>query len=331
MVPINRDPDVESGFAPPVCCRCECCRNVRPGRERVKHLPSWLATGWVAPVFVLIWSTGFIGARYGMPYAEPATFLSMRFAGVLLLMVPAVFLLRVPLPPTRQIGHIAIAGILLQGGYLLGVFEAVRHGMGAGLAALIVGLQPVLTAMLGAVVAERVTGRQWVGLALGLGGVTLVVWERLSISGLSAMSVVMAVVALLSITAGTLYQKRFTPQFDLRMGSAIQFAAALLLVVPVALLTETREIEWHVELVGALIWSILALSIGATSLLFLLIRRGAATRVASLMYLTPGVTAVMAWILFDEAFSPLMVTGIALTALGVLTMMGRARSPGNVR
>lgn len=292
----------------------------------MKQLPSWLVTGWVAPVFVLIWSTGFIGARYGMPYAEPATFLTMRFAGVLVLMVPAILMLRVPLPPMRQVGHIAVAGLLLQGGYLLGVFEAVRHGMGAGLAALIVGLQPVLTALLGALVSERVTGRQWTGLALGLGGVTLVVWERLSISGLSITSVVMAVAALVSITAGTLYQKRFTPSFDLRMGSVIQFAAALLLVVPVALLTETRELEWHPELVGALIWSVLALSLGATSLLFLLIRRGAATKVASLMYLTPGVTAVMAWILFDEAFTLLMVTGIALTALGVLTMMRRARS-----
>ncbi len=277
-----------------------------------------------APVFVFIWSTGFIGARYGMPYTEPATFLTMRFAGVLLLMVPAVLIMRVPFPARPQVLHLAVAGLLLQGGYLLGVFEAIRHGMGAGLAALIVGLQPVLTALLGAVVSERVTGRQWVGLVLGFGGVTLVVAERLSLSGLSLLSVAMAVGALLSITAGTLYQKRFTPQFDLRVGSVIQFASALCFVIPVALLTESRAIEWTVPLVGAILWSIFALSIGATSLLFILIRRGAATRVASLMYLTPGVTAVMAWILFGESITVWMLAGICLTAAGVATMLRRS-------
>lgn len=277
-----------------------------------------------APVFVFIWSTGFIGARYGMPYTEPATFLALRFAGVLLLMVPAVLLMRVPFPARRQVFHLAVAGLLLQGGYLLGVFEAIRHGMGAGLAALIVGLQPVLTALLGTFVSERVTGRQWVGLVLGFGGVTLVVAERLSISGLSLLSVAAAVAALISITAGTLYQKRYTPHFDLRVGSVIQFAAALCFVVPVAFLTETREIEWTVPLVGAILWSIFALSIGATSLLFILIRRGAATRVASLMYLTPGVTAIMAWILFGEAISFWMLAGICLTATGVATMLKRS-------
>ncbi|HYJ12438.1 MAG TPA: DMT family transporter [Thermomicrobiales bacterium] len=287
-----------------------------------RFLPDGLSS-LAAPVFVFIWSTGFIGARYGMPYTEPATFLVMRFAGVLLLMVPAVRFLNVPMPPRRQISHLAVAGLLLQGGYLLGVFEAIRHGMGAGLAALIVGLQPVLTAVFGAVLGERVTGRQWLGLVLGFGGVALVVAERLSLVGLSALSILMAVGALLSITVGTIYQKRYTPVFDLRAGSVIQFAAALGLVVPVALLTEARTVEWTVPLVGAMLWSIFALSIGATSLLFLLIRRGAATRVASLMYLTPGVTAVMAWLLFGEEITVWMLAGICLTAVGVATMLRR--------
>lgn len=295
-----------------------------PDQETVNRLPAGMQAAWVAPAFVFIWSTGFIGARYGMPHAEPATFLTMRFAGVLVLMVPLVRLLSIPLPPRNQILHIGVAGLLLQGGYLLGVFEAIRHGMGAGLAALIVGLQPILTALLGAMVNERVTGRQWLGLALGLGGVTLVVWERLSLSGLSLISVLMSIAALISITLGTLYQKRFTPVFDIRMGGVIQFTAALLLVVPVALLTETRDVEWTTQLVGALFWSVLALSLGATSLLFLLIRRGAATKVASLMYLTPGVTAVMAWILFDESLTFLMALGILLTACGVLAMLKRS-------
>lgn len=284
------------------------------------------AARMAAPVFVLIWSTGFIGARYGMPYAEPATFLSIRFAGTLLLVLPAVWLMRVRMPTRQLVLHLAVAGLLLQGGYLLGVFEAIRHGMAAGVAALIVGLQPVLTAMLGSVVRECVSLRQWMGLLLGLLGVALVVWERLSLTGLSSASVSMALGALLAITAGTLYQKRFCPRFDLRTGSVIQFAAALALVVPVALLTETQEIAWTLPLVGALVWSIVALSIGAISLLFLLIRRGAATQVASLMYLTPAVTALMAWVLFGDRISSLMGLGMFVTAIGVASM-SRGRSP----
>lgn len=278
----------------------------------------------VAPIFVLIWSTGFIGAKYGMPHAEPATFLTMRFGGVLLLMVPAVLAMRVPLPPRRQVGHIAVAGALLQGGYLFGVFIAIRHGMGAGLAALIVGLQPVLTAFLASLVGEKLTARHWLALTLGLAGVTMVVAERLTLSGLSTTAIVAEVVALLSITFGTLYQKRFTPAFDLRIGSVIQFSAALCVVLPAALLFETRTVDWTVELAGALLWSVFALSLGATSLLFILIRRGAATRVASLMYLTPAVTAIMAWILFDEPVSAIMAAGMAVTAIAVALM---ARPP----
>lgn len=282
----------------------------------------------VAPVFVVIWSTGFIGARYGMPYAEPATFLAIRFGGTLLLMVPAVWLMRVRMPPRSVVLHLAVAGLLLQGGYLLGVFEAIRHGMGTAAVALVVGLQPVLTAIAGSLVRERVSVGQWAGLGLGFLGVTLVVWDGLSLTGLSMTSVSMALAALISITAGTLYQKRFCPQFDLRAGSVIQFGAALLLVVPIAFLGETREIEWSLPLAGALLWSIVALSIGAISLLFLLIRRGAATQVASLMYLTPAVTALMAWLLFGERIGPLMGLGMLLTATGVASM---SRNPVRIR
>jgi drug/metabolite transporter (DMT)-like permease len=276
---------------------------------------------FVAPVFVLMWSTGFIGARYGVPHAEPATFLSLRFAGVLVVMIPVVLWLRLPVPSGRQAGHLVVAGLLLQGGYLLGVFEAVHRGMPAGIAALIVGLQPILTAVLGGLIGEHVTRLQWLGLALGLFGVVLVVVERFTTSGLTLVSVAADLGALIAITLGTLYQKRFVPAFDLRIGSVIQFAAGLLFVLPVAFLAESREVDWARELVGALAWSIIALSIGATSLLFLLIRRGAATRVASLMYLTPAMTAVMGRILFGEQLSAIMVLGMGLTALGVVIMV----------
>jgi len=273
---------------------------------------------WIAPIFVIIWSTGFIVARYGMPHSEPMTFLTMRFAGVLVFMVPIVLIWRAPWPNRSQIIHIAIAGLLLQAGYLGGVWAAVKEGMSAGLSALIVGLQPVLTAWLAAWLAERVSPKQWLGLFLGLVGVGLVVWAKLSLIGLSVASLIYIVFALLSITAGTIYQKKYCAQFDLRTGSVIQFAASTLACMPLMFLFETRQIEWVPELISALLWSILALSIGAISLLFVMIRNGEATRVTSLMYLTPPTTALMAWVLFGEPITWMIVLGIAITMMAVL-------------
>ena len=273
---------------------------------------------WIAPIFVIIWSTGFIVARYGMPHSEPMTFLTMRFAGVLVFMVPIVLIWRAPWPNRSQIIHIAIAGLLLQAGYLGGVWAAVKEGMSAGLSALIVGLQPVLTAWLAAWLAERVSPKQWLGLFLGLVGVGLVVWAKLSLIGLSVASLIYIVFALLSITAGTIYQKKYCAQFDLRTGSVIQFAASTLACMPLMFLFETRQIEWVPELIAALLWSILALSIGAISLLFVMIRNGEATRVTSLMYLTPPTTALMAWVLFGEPITWMIVLGIAITMMAVL-------------
>lgn len=273
---------------------------------------------WIAPIFVIIWSTGFIVARYGMPHSEPITFLTMRFAGVLVFMVPIVLIWKAPWPNRSQIIHIAIAGLLLQAGYLGGVWAAVKEGMSAGLSALIVGLQPVLTAWLAAWLAERVSPKQWLGLFLGLVGVGLVVWAKLSLIGLSVASLIYIVFALLSITAGTIYQKKYCSQFDLRTGSVIQFAASTLACMPLMFLFETRQIEWVPELIAALLWSILALSIGAISLLFVMIRNGEATRVTSLMYLTPPTTALMAWVLFGEPITWMIVLGIGITMVAVV-------------
>ncbi|WP_420993814.1 DMT family transporter [Cupriavidus sp. 30B13] len=287
---------------------------------------------WVVAMpwlFVVIWSTGFIVAKYGMPHAEPMTFLFLRFAGVLVLMVPFVALARVPLPRRggatdwRMVGHIALAGLFLQAGYLGGVWAAVKLGMPAGVSALIVGMQPVLTAVAAARMGETIRRRQWLGLLLGLAGVGLVVANKLTTAGLSVPSLLLAAGALFSITFGTLYQKRYCPVFDLRMGSVIQFAAAALACLPFMFLAETRHVEWTAEMVGALAWSVVALSIGAISLLFLLIREGAATKVSSLMYLTPPTTAAMAWLLFGESFPPLAAFGMVLAAGGVALVMRR--------
>lgn len=276
-------------------------------------------------IFVFVWSTGFIVARYGMPYSEPMTFLFLRFVGVLLVMVPVALLARVTWPSRRQCLHIAIAGTMLQAGYLGGVWAAVKLGMSASLVALVMGLQPIFTAWLSAVVAERVSARQWLGLIAGLVGVGMVVLERLSLIGLSLMSLGLAALALASITLGTLYQKRFCPSFDLRVGSTIQFAAAALVCLPVMFAFETREIEWVFPMIGALLWSIFALSIGAISLLFIMIRDGAATKVTSLLYMTPPTTAVMAWFLFDEPITLMTVMGTAVTVVALLLVI---RSPG---
>ncbi|MGX6571212.1 DMT family transporter [Cupriavidus necator] len=292
------------------------------------------ATLWVASMpwlFVLIWSTGFIVAKYGMPYAEPMTFLFLRFAGVVVLMVPFVLLARVPLPrlPGKAqtdwsaVGHIAVAGLLLQTGYLGGVWAAIKLGMPAGVSALIVGMQPILTALIATRMGERIGARAWLGLLFGIAGVALVVANKLGASGLTPASLALAGGALLSITVGTVYQKHFCPVFDLRMGSVIQFAAAALACVPFMFLFETRAVQWSAAMLGAMAWSVVALSIGAISLLFLLIRRGAATKVSSLMYLTPPTTAVMAWLLFGERFPPLAAAGMVLAALGVALVIRR--------
>ncbi|MBN8487185.1 MAG: DMT family transporter [Burkholderiales bacterium] len=270
-------------------------------------------------VFVLIWSTGFVVARFGMPHAPPFSFLSWRYALSCLAFTLWVLWARAAWPQGRvQFLHLAVTGVLMHGGYLGGVWSAVKLGLGAGTAALIVGLQPVLTALwVSATGSEhRVTARQWAGLLLGLAGLTLVVWHRLGLGEASLASLSWAGMALLSITAGTLYQKRFVRPCDVRSANLVQLAAALAVSWPLALI-EPQAMHWSGELIGAMAWSVLALTLGGSSLLYLLIQRGAATQVASLMYLVPPCTAVLAWALFSEALGLRVLGGIGLTVAGV--------------
>ena len=273
--------------------------------------------------FVVLWASGFIGGKLGLLYAEPATFLLLRFALVVALMLPLALLWRAPWPATRrQVAHIGVAGVLIQSCYLGGVFAAIHHGISAGLIALIVGLQPVLTAFVAApLLGERVSPRQWAGLLLGLAGVALVVMQNTNLSGVTPVSAGFALLALAGITMGTMYQKRFCGSFDLRAGSVIQFVAAGIALAPFALLFETREVQWSPALLFALGWLVLVLSIGAISLLALLIRRDAVTKVVSLMYLTPPVTAVMAWLVFGETLSIQALLGLGLAAVGVASVV----------
>jgi drug/metabolite transporter (DMT)-like permease len=283
-------------------------------------------------VFVLIWSTGFIVARYGMPHAPPMKFLAMRYLLSVLCFLVWAFAMRAAWPRGRaQWGHLAITGLLMHAGYLGGVWAAVKAGMGAGLAALLVGLQPVLTAVWVSSRGGEVAGRQWTGLALGLAGLVLVVWQKLGLGEVRALNLVFAFVALVSITAGTLYQKRFVEPCDVRTANLVQLAAAFALTLPLAAL-ETEAMAWTTaagainwELAGAMGWSVLGLTLGGSSLLYLLIQRGAATTVTSLLYLVPPTTALMAWVLFDEPITALTIAGMALTAVGV-SLVVRAKA-----
>jgi drug/metabolite transporter (DMT)-like permease len=271
-------------------------------------------------VFVLIWSTGFIVARYGMPYAPPMKFLALRFTFSVIGLVVWARWAGARWPGTReQWKHLAVVGLLLQAGYLGGVWSAVKAGMGAGTVALIVGLQPVLTAIWIALASPgegRASVRQWLGLACGFAGLVLVVWNKLGVGEVTALNFGLAIFALLAITAGTLYQKRHVVAGDPRTGNAVQLMAALVISLPLAAL-EKEPVVLHSHFVGALAWSVLALTLGGNSLMYLLIQRGAAMAFTSLLYLVPPTTAIMAWVLFHETLTPLSVVGIAATAVGV--------------
>jgi drug/metabolite transporter (DMT)-like permease len=270
-------------------------------------------------VFVLIWSTGFVVARLGMPHAPPMGFLAWRFALSVAAFMVWIRFAGAAWPVGRQQWlHLSVTGVLMQAGYLGGVWAAVKGGMSAGTAALIVGLQPLLTAVWLSATGSRhaATLRQWVGLSLGLAGLVLVVWQKLGLGEATGPSIVLALVALLAITAGTLYQKRFVEPGDVRTANTVQLLAALVVVLPLALM-ESEAVRWAPQMVGAMAWSVLALTLGGSSLLFLLIQRGASTQVTSLLYLVPPCTAVLAWLLFEEALTPAVLAGMALTALGV--------------
>jgi drug/metabolite transporter (DMT)-like permease len=277
-------------------------------------------------VFVLIWSTGFIVARYGMPHAPPLSFLALRYALSIACFLAWIAWAKVAWPQSRaQWLHLSVTGILMHAGYLGGVWVAVKAGMGSGLSSLIVGFQPVLTAIwlaysLRGSDQPGVSRRQWLGLLLGFVGLLMVVWRKLTLGTpldhVTPANMAFALAALISITVGTLYQKRFVQACDVRSANTVQLLAALVVTLPFALM-ETEAMRWNGELMGAMAWSVLGLTLGGSSLLYMLIQRGAAASVTSLMYLVPPTTAMMAWLLFGEAITWVTLLGTALTAWGV--------------
>ena len=272
----------------------------------------------VPVLFVLLWSTGFIGARLGVPHAPPLLFLLIRYLAVIALMALVAWAMRAPWPRGREAWvNIGIAGLLMHGLYLGGVFIAISQGLPAGVTSLVVGLQPLLTAVVAAGwMGERLDGRQWAGLALGFVGVALVV-SRTFGGSFTAGGLPAAVLALVAITAGTLWQKRRCPSFDWRTGLVVQFIPAAIATGLAALRTVPMQVLWTGEFIFALAWLVLVLSLGAITLLNMLIRAGSAVNSASLFYLVPPVTALLAWALFDERLTALSLAGMALAAAGV--------------
>ncbi len=274
----------------------------------------------VAPaIFVVLWATGFLIAKLGVPYAQPLTILSLRFVLAAAMMLSVALITGAPWPRSAvRIGHIAVTGILMQGVYLGGCYVAIYAGMPAGMTALIVGFQPILTAALaGPLLAERLGPLQWAGIGLGFAGLLMVLWERLVVDLSHPLALIMAILSLIGITAATIYQKRFCPSFDLRSGAAIQYIAASLVVVPGAWWLGFGTIDWAPTFVFALGWLVIVLSGVSIALLSWMISRGAASKVASLFYLTPPLAAIGSYFWFGEVLSLLAIAGMAVIVAGL--------------
>lgn len=288
-----------------------------------------LAVATAPALFVFLWSTGFVGARYGMPYIEPLTFLALRMILVVLILAVIAFVTQARWPAGPELGHSVVAGGLVHGLYLGGVFIAISQGVPAGISALIPGLQPILISTIAnRFMGETVTRQQWLGLALGLVGVLMVLHDRNIVLAGTPLGWIASVASLVGITLGTLYQKQFCGNIDWRTGNLVQYVGAGLLFALGAFAFETRTIVWSGELVFALFWLVVVMSIGAVALMYWLIRRSAATGFSSLFYLVPAVTALLAFILFGEKLDAVSIAGMLVCAVGVvLANRGAAARP----
>jgi drug/metabolite transporter (DMT)-like permease len=291
-----------------------------------KRSPEDLLVIAAPAVFVVLWSSGFIGTKTGVLHAEPMTFLSLRMGALVLLLGALVVATRPAWPSRACLLHNVVAGLCVHGLYLGGVSVAIKQGLPAGLAALIVALQPILTSTLaGRWLGERVALHQWAGLVLGVAGVWLVVEERVGGGSATLIAWVAIFIGLIGITVGTLYQKRFAGGVDWRVALLVQYAASGAFFLSAALLLDTGVVQWAPQFLLALGWLVFGLSLGAIWLFYFMIRRSAAMRVTSLFYLTPPVTALMAWLLYDEKLAPLALLGMAICVTGVFLVNWNGR------
>ena len=287
---------------------------------------------FIPAIFVVLWATGFIGARYAMPWAEPFAFLSMRFVIAALLLLSIATLLGARPASRDEALHAIVAGMLLHGVYLGGVFWSIHRGMPTGLSALIAGLQPLLTAVIaGRLLGEKILPRHWIGLCIGFAGVIVVLWPKLGElgSGITAGTLTASLLSVLGITLGTIWQKRFVTGSDLVTGTLYQYLGGAVLMTLASFALETRTVTINGELIFAMAWLVLVLSIGAIFLLMVMIRDGEMSKVSSLFYLVPVVTAIMAWALFGEHLTPVQIAGMVLATLGV--GLATAQAPTRAR
>lgn len=292
--------------------------------------PVTLASRMAVPAFIFVWATGYIVAKLAARDAEPLSFLLVRYLGVCLLMTVLALVGRAVWPKGRDVWHIAVAGVLIQALYLGGVWVSIRMGLSAGVAALIVNMQPVLTACLAHWTGDRVTRRQMLGVGVGFVGVLLVLAAKLgaaAMTGNLAAPTVICIAALMGTTFGVIYQKRYVPTFDLRAGQAIQFAAAMVATLPFVLAFESLSIVWSADVVFAMLWSIFVLSGVGISIMFYLLRTGSVTRLTSTMYVVPGLTALMAWAFFRDTLGWNVVAGMAVTLFGIYLVVSQPSTP----
>jgi drug/metabolite transporter (DMT)-like permease len=278
-------------------------------------------------LFVLFWASGFPITRLGLEYIEPFTLLAIRSALNVALVLAIVPFVRIRWPRRwRDAAHIAVSGFLLQFAYLGAMFMALGGGVSQGVAALVAGMQPLLTAaVVGPLLGERVHARQWLGFVLGFGGLACVMSERIAIAEATTIGFIAAACTPVLITAGSLYQKRFCADMDLRAGMLIQHVTASMACAAVAFSVETREVDWGFEIVFVLAWLVLVLSVAATNLYYMMLRRGQAARVSSLFYLTPPTAAVLGYLTYGEVFGWFGLTGFAIAVVGVALAAGSRR------
>ena len=276
-------------------------------------------------VFVWIWSTGFIAAKYGLPYAEPFTLLSYRFVITLFFLLILIIYKKSPWPKTRlDFFHLLIAGVLIHGVYLGGVFQALKWGMPAGLGAMVIGLQPIGMALVaGVLLKEEVSKKQWTGLIMGLVGLYLVLFdsldltEQIAFDGFPIWAVFAVIISLFAISIGTIYQKRFCSNMNLYSGAWVQYFSASILCILIVLFFENGEVSWSRTFILAMTWQVLGLSIGAILLLMTMIKKDALASVGSYFYLVAPLVAIQAWFLFEETIGLSALAGVVLISFGV--------------
>jgi drug/metabolite transporter (DMT)-like permease len=289
---------------------------LNPGLSRIPVPSNDKLLAWF---FVSVWGSGFIATKSGLQYAAPFTCLTLRFCLAIVCLLPVLLWLRPIWPNTKRAwGHVIVAGLLMHAIHLSGSHYGQYEGLAAGVVAIILAAQPLLTAMIAALVLkEAASGRQWLGIGIGLIGVLLVVWHKLDIHAMNGKSLMAVLVALIALTVGTLYQRRFLPDTDLWSAAFIQFVASLLLLAPLAIIVESAKVEWAWQLFAAMLFLVVLASILGVSALHILMRHGQATRVSSILYLPPIVAVAAEWLVYRIIPTPLTFVGMVIVCAGV--------------